>query len=96
MNADLIEIKIVHNKADNHFEVILGEKKAVLIYMIKNELFIILHTEVPPGYEGRGIAGKLNHAALDYAVSEGYKVRSYCSFTTLYIERHPEYATLLA
>ena len=54
-----------------------------------------MHTEVPPAYEGRGIAAKLNIAALKYAKKEGFKVRSYCSYTTMYIERHPEYKVLL-
>jgi uncharacterized protein len=73
----------------------LGEEKAVLIYMVKAGLFILLHTEVPPPFEGRGIAAKMAAAALEYAKKQGYKVRSYCSYTTRYIERHTEYGELL-
>jgi uncharacterized protein len=87
--------KVVHMLTDNHFEVELGEEKAVLIYMIKAGLFILLHTEVPPAFEGRGIAGMLAMAALEYAKKEGLKVRSYCSYTTYYIEKHQEYQDLL-
>jgi predicted GNAT family acetyltransferase len=92
MNTDL---KIFHNIAENRFEVDLGEYKAVLIYMISADLLILLHTEVPPPFEGRGIAGKLAHETLEYAKKEGFKIRSYCSYTTMYIERHPEYTVLL-
>ena len=90
------DISVFHNVAENRFEVDLGDCKAVLIYMISNDLFILLHTEVPPPYEGRGIAGKMAAATLEYAKKKGYKVRSYCSYTTMYIERHPEYHELLA
>lgn len=86
--------QVVHNLANNRFEVDLGKEKAVLIYMIKAGLFILLHTEVPPAFEGRGIAGRMARAALEYAKNEGFKVRSYCSYTTVYLERHPEYRDL--
>jgi uncharacterized protein len=87
--------KIVQLSADNRFEVDLGRDKAVLIYMIKAGLFIILHTEVPPAFKGRGIAAQMARAALEYAKNEGLKVRSYCSYTTWYFEKHPEYRDLL-
>ena len=74
--------KVVHLPADNRFEVDLGKEKAILIYMIKAGLFILLHTEVPPDFEGQGIAGMMARAALEYAKNEGLKVRSYCSYTT--------------
>jgi uncharacterized protein len=86
--------QVLHNSSDCRFEVDLGKEKAVLIYMIKAELFIMLHTEVPPAFEGRGIAGKMAKAAFNYASESGFKVRSYCSYTTRYMERHPEYKEL--
>lgn len=87
--------QVVHLPANNRFEVDLGKDKAVLIYMVKAGLFILLHTEVPPPYEGQGIAGKMAREALEYAKNEGLKVRSYCSYTTRFIERHAEYHDLL-
>jgi uncharacterized protein len=92
--SDNTNYQVVHNQANSRFEVELGKEKAILIYMIKAGLFILLHTEVPPAFEGRGIAGKMAHDALDYARNEGYKVRSYCSYTTRYLEMHPEYQEL--
>ncbi|MCK9400226.1 MAG: N-acetyltransferase [Bacteroidales bacterium] len=86
---------VEHRSTDNRFEVDLGKDKAILIYMIKAGLFILLHTEVPLPFEGRGIAGEMTRAALEYAKNEGLKVRSYCSYTTAYIERHPEYQDLV-
>jgi predicted GNAT family acetyltransferase len=85
---------VTHNIPANRFEVDLGENKAVLIYMIKAGLFILMHTEVPPAFEGQGIAGRMAKAALDYARENSYKVRSYCSYTTRYLERHAEYSEL--
>lgn len=87
--------KVVHKPSDNHFEVDLGEEKAILIYRTKVGLLILLHTGVPPAFQRRGIAGRLATAALEYAKKEGLKVRSYCSYTTHFIENHPEYKGLL-
>lgn len=94
-NKNNSDYKAVHLLEDNRFEVDLGKEKAILIYMIKADLFILLHTEVPPAFEGQGIAAQLARAALEYAKKEGLKVRSYCSYTTWYIEKHPEYQDLL-
>lgn len=86
--------KVSHIKENNRFEVDLGDDKAVLIYMIKAGLFILLHTEVPPEFEGRGIAASMAREALDFARENRYKVRSYCSYTSRYIEKHSEYHDL--
>ena len=83
--------QVSHNKENNRFEVDLGKDKAVLIYMIRAGLFLLMHTEVPPAFEGGGIAASMARTALDYARENGYRVRSYCSYTTRFIERHPEY-----
>ncbi len=96
MPPDLSDVFVNHNIPRNRFEVDLDDDhQAVLIYMIKAGLFVMLHTEVPPQFEGRGIAGKMAKEALQFAAREGLKVRSYCTFTTRYIERHPEYHYLL-
>jgi predicted GNAT family acetyltransferase len=89
------DIIVTHNIAQNRFEVDLGDEKAVLIYMITAGFLLLLQTEVPPAFEGRGIAAKMAGECLEFAKKEGYKVRSYCSYTTRYIERHPEYGDLL-
>jgi len=92
---DIESYKVVHKSSENRFEVDLGREKAILIYEIKVGLFILVHTEVPPAYERRGIAGKMATAAMEYARNEGLKIRSYCSYTTRFIEKHPEYQDLL-
>ena len=89
------EIEVIHNISKNRFEVDLDGHLAMLIYSISGNLMVLLHTEVPPAFEGKGIAGKMARTALEYALEKNYSVRSYCTFTTVYIERHPEYQPLL-
>jgi uncharacterized protein len=92
---DAIADDVIHKPSDHRFEVELGKEKATLVYSIRVGLFIMLNTYVPPAFRGRGIAGKMAVAALEYARGEGLKVRSYCSYTTRFIERHPEWQELL-
>lgn len=94
MNNIVGKFLVNHNISASRFEVDLGEEKAVLIYIVKSGLFIIMHTEVPPAFEGRGIASQLAKEAMEYAREKGLKIRSYCSFTTRYMERHAEYQDL--
>jgi len=90
-----IDYSVIHNEPANRFEVTLPGGPAILIYAIRSGLFLLMHTEVPPAFEGRGIAGRMARAALEFAKEKDYKVRSYCSYTTRYIERHPEYKGML-
>ena len=86
---------VTHNLRESRFEVDLPGEPAVLIYMIRADLIILMHTEVPPEFEGRGIAAMMAKAVLEFARDNGFKVRSFCSYTTKFIERHKEYQDLL-
>lgn len=92
---DVSNYEVVHQVNDKRFEIDLGEEKAILIYMIRVGLLILLHTEVPLSFRRRGITGRLATATLEYAKNEGLKVRSYCSYTTRFIKKPPEWQDLL-
>ncbi len=49
----------------------------------------ILHTNVPPAIEGRGIAAELTRAALSEAQAQGWTVNPVCSYAVAYLRRHP-------
>ena len=81
-------MNVIHNTAHNRFEVALeGRKRAELTYILKPKTLTITHTYVPPAFEGRGIAGELTKAALNYAVNEGLEVIPLCSYAVRYIAR---------
>ena len=44
---------------------------------------------------GREIAARLTEAAFAYARDEGLRVVPTCSYTVLYVERHPEVRALV-
>lgn len=88
-NATPVEVH--HNPDAKRFEVRLGNEVAMIEYMRAGSNIIYTHTEVPPAFEGRGIANALAHTAMEYAKTEGLKVQALCPFVAAYVRKHPEY-----
>jgi predicted GNAT family acetyltransferase len=85
----------VNNEAAHRFEIDLGGQFATTEYKRRDGTIIFTHTEVPPGFEGKGVGNALARAALDYARSEGMRVIPRCPFVDAFIRRHPEYQDLV-
>lgn len=92
-----MEYEIRNNQDRSRFEAV---NEAEVIGLIDYELtdqkiMVVPHTEVDSRYEGKGIAGAMTKALLEYAVAADYKVLPICPYTKTYIDRHPEYQKLL-
>jgi len=91
-----MEYKVVNNKERSRFEVALDSSTYAFVdYRWHKGNLAIMHTEVPPEYEGRGIAATMVKHVLDYARTEHLKIMVYCPYTAMYIKRHPEYNDLV-
>lgn len=93
-----MEYEIVHNFQENRFEAISDNKVIGLIDYSPTKdgkVIIATHTEISTEYEGKGIAGSITKAFLDYLQQEKLRVLPICSYTKGYIDRHPEYHNLL-
>ena len=64
---EILNIEVVNNEAEQRFEVHLQGQTAFLAYRRFPDRLVLVHTEVPPALEGKGIAGKLVARALDLA-----------------------------
>lgn len=89
-------VAVRHNPQARRFEAALEEGLARCDYRMLDGVMHLVHTEVPPALEGRGVGAALVRAALDHASAEGLRVRPMCSFVSAYLARHPEYRNLLA
>lgn len=87
--------QVENNPAAGRFEAVVDGQLAQAQYRRVGERILFTHTEVPEQLEGRGIAGQLARAGLDFARAEGLTVVPLCPFIASYIERHPEYQDLL-
>jgi NAD+ kinase len=95
--GDVTDATVVDSFEQSRYEIVLGgEVAGVLHYRRHGGQVELAHTEIDPAFEGRGLAGRLASAALSDARARATPVQVTCPFVTGYLERHPEYADLLA
>jgi predicted GNAT family acetyltransferase len=90
-----MSLQIHHDPASGRFSARLDGHEAELIYRREARRLLIDHTGVPEAIGGRGVAGELVRAALDYARAGDLRVVPLCSYSAEYIRRHPGYADLV-
>jgi predicted GNAT family acetyltransferase len=73
-----------------------GELVGFIDYRLHGDVIRLIHTEVPPAFSGQGHAATLARGALDDARSRGLTVRPDCPYVAAYIDKHPDYADLVA
>ena len=64
-------------------------------YRREGDTLTIMHTEVPPALNGKGIGSALVRGLLDLARAQKLTVKPLCPFVAGYIAKHPEYADLV-
>jgi predicted GNAT family acetyltransferase len=84
------------NSQRQRFELDVGGLVAFSNYKRDGDTLTIMHTEVPPALNGKGIGSALARGLLDLARAQELKVVPLCPFVAAYIAKHPEYADLLA
>lgn len=91
-----MNLSIEHNMSARRFEVVVDGQTCVLEYRLADQVMTITHTGVPEQVGGRGIAAELARTAFETARVNGWKVVPACSYASVYITKHPEYADLVA
>lgn len=91
-----VSTPIRHDPDQRRFATRVDGFEAVLDYRRDGDAMVIEHTGVPSPIGGRGIASQLVRAAFEHARSEGWSVRTPCSYAAAWARRHPEYNPLLA
>ena len=67
-----------------------GDLAGFIDYRSKRDRIALIHTEVLPAYQGRGVAEALVRYALDDARRRGLRVIASCPYVRAYVDRHPE------
>jgi predicted GNAT family acetyltransferase len=88
-------LTIVHDVDKHRFEASLDGQTARAEYRLEHGVMRMTHTEVPRAFEGRGVAGSLVRAALDYAREHNLHVAPQCPYVVKYMRRHSETHDLL-
>jgi len=77
------------------FELERDGQVAYLEYAFDGKVLQLIHTEVPEGLRGTGMASSLAQAALEWAREHKAKVDVICPSVAHYLNNHPEYSDLM-
>jgi predicted GNAT family acetyltransferase len=83
-------IVIDHDRSTQEFTADVDGHRAVLNYLLADDVMTITHTGVAPAIRGRAIAAELMRSALQVAKTAGWRVNPVCSYAAAYMRRHPD------
>lgn len=92
------DVTVRNNPEQHRYEALVdGEVVGSAFYSLTDEVITFIHTEIDPAFEGQGVGSVLARQALDDVRADGTRrVRPNCPFIRGWIERHPDYADLVA
>lgn len=97
MTTESAEVVIRNNADDLRYELVVdGEVVGELRYRVRPDRIALIHTEISPALEGRGLGARLVAGALDDIRARQQRINPICPFVRSYLRRHPEYADLVA
>jgi len=82
-----MSVDVVHRPESGRFEAEVDGETAFLSYEREGDGVVMTHTIVPPEIEGRGIAGALAGAAVDWAREQGLEVDPQCSYVRSWLSK---------
>lgn len=86
---------VTDNTAQQRFELKAGDHVAMAYYELSPGVITFTHTEVPAALSGQGIGSRLARGALDEARARGLKVVPQCPFIAGFIQKNPEFSSLV-
>ena len=96
MSAPTREVLVRDNPEKQRYEAYVGSAVAGWSeYHEQPGLLTVMHTEVDPEFEGRGLGSELVRGMLEDVRGRGARVLPVCPFVSAYLKRHPEYSELV-
>jgi uncharacterized protein len=96
VSTESAQIAVRDNPDELRYELVVeSEVVGEIRYRLRPDAVALVHTEVSPRFEGRGLGGQLVAGALDDIRMRGLHVIPICPFVRGYIRRHPEYGELV-
>ncbi len=89
--------RLVHNRIARRYELELDEGRALIEYTERpGGVLVLTRTEVPAGYEDKGVGSELVRAVLEEVRRNRMRVVPQCRFVAQWIYCHPEWEWVVA
>jgi predicted GNAT family acetyltransferase len=88
--------ELTDNTARHRFEMATDGGTAFVTYVRAGDRLLLTHAEVPHAAEGHGVGSALAHAVLQEIRRRGQRAVPACPFIAAFVERHPEFADVIA
>jgi predicted GNAT family acetyltransferase len=99
-STPVAEIRVTDNPELSRYEARIGEQVFGFVdYELEPaaDRIVLVHTEVLPEAEGKGVGSRLAKGTLEDVRARGLKMIVDCEFIAAYLKRHPrEYDDLLS
>jgi uncharacterized protein len=93
----LDELTVHDNTGERRYEARIGTKVVGVIYYHAGPgRLTLVHTEVDPAFEGKGVGSRLVAGALEDIRRRALSLVPVCPFVRAYLRRHPEQADVVA
>lgn len=89
-------MRVIDNKELRRFETEVDGHRAIITYSVMPNILSLNHTEVDKALEGRGVASEMVEKVLLEIELRGLKVIPVCPFIKKYINKHPEWNSIIA
>jgi uncharacterized protein len=93
MSTESSQVVVRNNSDALRYELVVDDDVVGEIdYRRSHDAVMLVHTEVSPALEGRGLGGQLAAGALEDVRAQGLRVVAVCPFVRAYLRRHPDSA----
>src|ERR1039458_10319822 len=90
-------LEVSDNPELSRYEALLdGRAVGLIAYRRNGDVLEMVHAEVDPSVEGRGVGTQMATAALDDVRARALRIEPRCPFIVNFLERHPDYRSLVA
>jgi predicted GNAT family acetyltransferase len=91
VSTESAQITVRDNPDELRYELLVdGTLAGEILYRLRSDAVVLVHTEIAPQFEGQGLGSKLVAGALADIRARGLRPVAVCPFVRAYLQRHPE------
>jgi predicted GNAT family acetyltransferase len=90
------DIEVKDDPARHRFEIFVdGAPGGFAAYRVKDDVVVVTHSEVDPGFQGQGLGSELVRQSLDQLRDRAVRVVPACPFYARYVAKHHDWDDIL-